>query len=58
MCPEPEFGPEYRALIESYRLAPEVAAGQLDTILERFFNEDRRKTPGKTKTEKKGSTPK
>lgn len=57
MCPEPEFGLEYRALIETYRLAPEAAAGQLETILERFFSNDRRKTNGRTKTEKKGSTP-
>ena len=57
MCPEPEFGQEYRALIESYRLTPEAAANQLDTILDRFFNDGKHKNREKAKTDKKGSTP-
>jgi len=50
MYPEPKFGMEYRALIETYRLAPEAAACQLESILERFFLDRRRRgtsDPGK-----------
>ena len=36
MYPEPKFGMEYRALIETYRLAPETAACQLDEIIQRL----------------------
>ena len=35
MCPEPDFGMQYRWMIESYRLSPEVLRGQLDSILSR-----------------------
>ena len=39
MCPESDFGREYRALIKTYRLTPEAAACQMDMILDRFFSE-------------------
>ena len=35
MCPEPEFGMQYRRMIEVYRLPPEVLRGQLASILSR-----------------------
>ena len=37
MCPEPNFGFQYRCLIEHYRLSPEISTRQRDTILERYF---------------------
>ncbi len=36
MCPEPDFGMEYRQMIATYRLSPEVFRGQLDAILSRL----------------------
>jgi len=37
MCLEPDFGLQYRSLIESYRLAPEISERQLDRILKKYF---------------------
>lgn len=37
MCPEPDFGFQYRRMIEYYRLSPEISARQRETILERYF---------------------
>ena len=36
MCPEPDFGFQYRSLIETYRLAPETSKRQCLTILDRL----------------------
>lgn len=57
MCPEPEFGLEYRALIETYRLAPEAAECQLDTILKRFYSERKRRSKTDAIKSEKGGTP-
>ena len=57
MCPEPEFGPEYRALIETYRLTPEAAAYQLDMILEHFFRERKGRSKADARIPEKGGTP-
>lgn len=53
MYPEPDFYFQFRSLIESYRIAPEAAAAQLDVILERFFSEE---TPesGRRRTNQSG----
>lgn len=56
MYPEPKFGLEYRALIETYRLAPEASFCQLESILERFFLDRRRSgTSDSGKTSKGGA---
>lgn len=56
MYPEPDFYFQFRSLIESYRIAPEAAAAQLDVILERFFSEE---TPesGRRRTNQSGGMP-
>lgn len=54
MCPEPSFGMEYRALIETYRLTPEAAMNQLDIILDRFFDDNKHSRCKKTVHTPKG----
>lgn len=54
MCPEPDFGLQYRSLIESYRLAPEISARQLEQILKQFFARRRAVRGQEPKTKAKG----
>ena len=57
MCPRPDFGFEYRSLIETYRLAPETSKRQCLSILDRLAAvQGRHQKPERPKQEKGGDS--